>query len=223
MKTTIRFSSFYGVLALLGADRHVTLEEDGGTSETKPTTHSLTIHDLSVEEADAILGQLSGQKAEAAKPAPAAAGKSGTPAPAPDAAKTAPAPAGPAPAAGKPAGRAAAPKPAPAPAPALDMPGDDEEEEEEEEEPAAAEETAAPEEAEEEEDESGLLPVPENLLSPKAKMRDVVAYLNDRGYRTREQLLQGCEALRPHVPILKSVPDMAERLERALQVMNYSQ
>lgn len=234
MKTQIRFSSFYGMLALMGADRHVELEAEGSGEKQ---THSLTIHDLTVAEADEMLARLAGGGAPApaqAKPAeapkagaakagaaPAAAPAAAKPAetkPAPAAGKAAPAAstrAAPAPAPAKAGGKAAT-KPAAAPPPALDMPGDEDEEEEqeEEEEPAAGEAEGGG-----EEDESGLLPVPENLLGPKVKMREIVTYLQERNYTTKEQLLQGLEALREHVPVLTDVEDMPARLERTLQVM----
>lgn len=215
--SVIKLAGFAGTVSILGKDRYVDFPDpEAGVPSAEDAV--LRIGGLSVVEAETVLAMVADVR-KAAEPAPAppkeeptkaetkpAAGKKAASKPATPPAETKKEPA-----------KAAEPKPAPAKAAAkapLDMPGDDGKEEEpadgKEEEPA-------------EEDESGLLPVPEGhvLRGPAAKMRDVVGYLNERGYTTREQLLQGCEVLKPHVPILKNIVDVAERLERTLQVMGY--
>ena len=240
----MKLVSFSALVMILGKERRVDFEES--TREGEPG--SLTISGLTVDEAKTACADLAHGKtapapasapAKPAEPAKAASAPAKTEpkaAPAKPAAAPAAAPAGkkaeaakaPAAAPAK-AAKAPAAKPAPAPPPPsakpaeLDMPGGEEEEEQEEgeEQEEEEQEEQAEEGSEDAGDEELVAQIPDALKGTGAKMKDVVTFLSDHGYRTKEQLLVGIERIKAEVPMLARMTDIPDRLERTIQVMGY--
>lgn len=65
----------------------------------------------------------------------------------------------------------------------------------------------------------GMDEVPDELLKA-TKLKDIVQYLQDRGYKTTPQLVAVCERYRDKLPVLQRLTgDINERIERVLMTM----
>lgn len=64
-------------------------------------------------------------------------------------------------------------------------------------------------------DDTGLIA----KLSGYRKLGDILAELHERGYTTYEQMLAICEKVQPQVPVLKTIPTLADRVKRARDTM----
>lgn len=209
----LQLTKYSGTGSVLGKDR--TIEYDAG---------KLSISNLTTAEVEAVLNALGGTKEATTAPAPAptqangAAGK-----PTPTAAKPAGAPATraagatPPPTTATPRTAAAPAKPKAAPPPP--PPADDDDEEDEED--------AATADDDDDDGEDGAaaadIEVPEETMAVLVKatrIRDVLQPLIELGINTTPALVAKCEQLKAEVPVLGRIPDLADRVTRAAEVLD---
>jgi hypothetical protein len=152
-----------------------------------------------VEEARALLAELSGAAGVAAEASPVSA-------PAKPAPKAAP---------------KAAPKPAPEPEEAEDEDEDEDDEAEDEDEDDAAEEAAEPEPAKPAAGAVKITADDVRALKETKKLREVLDYLiNKKSIRTKKGLIAACNALKEKIPVLSRIEDLDSRVPGAVELFD---
>lgn len=64
----------------------------------------------------------------------------------------------------------------------------------------------------------GTSEIPEEVIQA-TRLKSIIAFLQDRGFRTEEQITKACEQIKDRVPLLARMPSIAERVPLALEVM----
>jgi hypothetical protein len=62
---------------------------------------------------------------------------------------------------------------------------------------------------------------PEEMVKA-SKFRDIIVYLQSKGFKTEQQVIDVCEKMRDQVPILVKMEDLPGRVKRAFEVMQYT-
>lgn len=61
---------------------------------------------------------------------------------------------------------------------------------------------------------------PGELVQAK-RLKDVIIFLQDRGFRTEEQLVKACEKMKEKIPVLTRIVDIGDRVKIALDVLSH--